>query len=163
MNSKLFQLKLDVPGQLGERTVWGDPTKVPGVRDVLFAHLELHDWHGDCLVKASPVYIITSEAYAALEAAHVTGISAQRMEISVGEPYEFSNSPPSATLPQVVRLLPTGRTEADRRRPKVRSWSGHDVSDSNIGLVVTQRALEVLRTFGLERAIARPLALDAID
>lgn len=156
----LYQLHLDVPGELGEQTVWESPTPAHphGPCGVVFVHLELHDWRGDCAVEASPAYMVTADLLGAIRANNLTGAAVQEMETTLGEPYAYSGSPPPESLPKLHRLLPEGRVRADDRKPIVYEWSGHDFSEGNTGLVVSERALELLRSFGLKHATVRPVS-----
>lgn len=159
---RLYQLHLDVPGELGEQTVWESPTpEYPhGPCGVVFVHLELHDWRGGCVVEASPAYMITAGLLDAIRASNLTGAAVQEMKTTIGEPYAQSGSPPPGSLPKLYRLLPEGQVRADDRKPIVYEWSGQDFSEGNIGLVVSERALELLRRFGLNYATARPVNFD---
>jgi hypothetical protein len=159
MATTLYQLRPDVPGELGSKTVWElpSPERPHGPTGVLHVEYELYHWYGDCLIKASPIYAVTEPVAQALRAARLTGFELESMEVSFAGPYASSGSPPPAAVPRLLRLLATGKLKAEPRRPLVLEWDGQDLSESNVGLVVTARALSIFQEHGLTRCVVRPL------
>jgi hypothetical protein len=159
MKTTLYQLRPFVAGILGRQTVWAKPTreKPHGPCDVRSAHYEFEEWHGDCLISAAPVYAVTVETVGRLKSAGITGYSTEPMKMSFSAIYTQSGSPPQGAVPPFLRLLPLGKVRADPRRPLVLEWTGEDICDGNVGLVVTQKALDILRACGLHGSIIRPV------
>lgn len=159
MRTILYELRPDVAGELGPRTVWEKPRpeRPHGPCGVLHAEYAFYHWYGDCLLTAHPVYLATDPVVSAMKDLGVTGFLTESANISFAAPYSVSGSPAPDEVPRFVRLVVSGRLQADPRRPIVHAWDGQDLSDGNIGLVVTGRTLEILRQHGLSHCVVRPV------
>lgn len=133
-------LEPEVAGGLGERTVMDPAVHPPRVERL---HYEVRGWLGDDLVESTPCFLISRDAARALVRAGCTGFGLAHAEIT---------------------LQPEACVAVDRRITTFR-WmqpgdvAGHDdvALDQTASLVVSDRALEVLRRFRLEHCTVRAL------
>ena len=129
-----YLLSPDVAGGLGPRTRM-DTSSHPPV--VAFLHFEVEGWGGDVLLESFPCFIIDPAAAAALGEAGLSGFDVADCEVSKAEGTD------GVAADEVLAfrwLRPTGVPGRD------------DVAvDATASLVVSDRALEVLRRFPLER------------
>ena len=130
-----FIVEPEVAGELGAGTVFdrtGHTLKVTRLE------YEFFGWLGDAIVESTPCFIVTETLASAITEAGLTGVEFDELEVSVSsEGEEFIEEP----LPRWKWLRFTGK-------------AGHDDLGLNDGLrlVVSGRALEVLREHGLENA-----------
>lgn len=158
MHTPLYHLKLGVPGNLGKNTKWtNSPT---GERDITQVHIGFDETDIDPIFEIFPGYFVLESLASALRSAALTGLVLEETHVSWSE---FLSEARSSNLggppPQTFQLRPQGVAKADFRKPIVLSWSGQDVCRSNIGLIVTQRFIEILHSVGRGRCIVREMQL----
>jgi hypothetical protein len=135
-----FRLEPEVAGELGDGTVMDTSVHPPNVSSL---HYEITDWLGDHLLESYPVYLISEQLGHALTQSGL---------------HQFDLRDARVTLsPDAQELL------ADVDIPKFRWFvvtgtAGRDdigVTD-NTRLVVSDRALEVLRSYPLNNCDVEP-------
>ncbi|MCP3805056.1 hypothetical protein NLX83_37895 [Allokutzneria sp. A3M-2-11 16] len=130
-----FIVEPEVAGELGPRTVFDRAGHTLAVTRLEY---QFFGWLGDPIVESTPCFIVTEELSAAITAAGLTGATFDEVEVSVSpEGEEFIEGP----LPPWKWLRFTGE-------------ASHDDLGLNDGLrlVVSERALGVLREHGLSNA-----------
>lgn len=137
-----FVLQPEVAGGLGPKTVLDRSTHPPRVDDL---HYLFEGWLGDELLETFPCFIATEALWKSLEGAGLSGVRAGPVRVSASE--QYVEIYPERVLPPFVRLLVTGDPGRDDLGLK------HPAR-----LVVSRRALEVLRTGRLEQCGVEPFA-----
>jgi len=135
-----FFLEPEVAGTLGENTVLNASTHPPRVEKL---HFEFSGWLGDAILESFPCVIATLSASEALEQSGVTGIQLAELEVSTS--VGFRDMYPAREIPSFRWLKVQG--EAGR----------HDFGiAADLRVVVSEKALDVLRPFGIEHAVTEP-------
>lgn len=136
---KFFLVKPEVAGCLGSDTV-GDRTVHPPVVEQL--EYEFEDWLGDDVVSSVGVWVGTKRLQESLQAIGVTGLSFKPVHVIKARQFNQWN-PGGLKLPQFLWFDITGKAGMDDfgRSP-----------DHSYRVVVSQRALDVMKTFKLEFA-----------
>lgn len=111
---------------------------------VSYVHHVFDDWLGDAPLESFPVFIVTEQARRALVAAGVTGADFGALE--VGTSGLFDDIHPGRTLPEFAWLRVVGQAAKD-------DFGLH----TDHRLVISERALNMLRGLGLEHASVEPL------
>ena len=159
----LFFLEPEVAGNLGENTTYANLTAIRERRErpiVQHLHYECDVWLGNELLTATPCFIVTELLAADLLASDLSGVVFEDLEISTSEEYEDRHKfrPDMPQLPSFRRLIPAGKVVLDEATLTVSEWSGHDICVSvSDALVVTDRALEVLKRHALAYCDVHPL------
>lgn len=131
-----FEIEPEVPGSLGPGTVY-DRTVKP--LTVTHLHFIVHDWLGDCIVTASPVFLIVPETAAKLQDAGFSGFRLADAQVTAHEQFHIFN--PGGHPPELRWLLVEGKPGVD------------DLGIAELGeLVVSEAVLEVLRADGINQA-----------
>jgi hypothetical protein len=131
-----YDLDPEVPGEIGNYSNL-DLLQYPVAGGQL--QYTFHGWLGDCLVTSTPLFLITMEAGKELAGLSVTGCSLATAVVSVSE--EFEELHPGLKLPEFAWLKVGGEVGVD------------DFALSRgLYLVVSERALAVLRRHGLDHA-----------
>jgi hypothetical protein len=128
-----YMLEPEVAGGLGPHTVMTTNVHPPQVEHL---HYEVEGWLGDELLESTPCFLISPEAAAALEQAGCTGLRTADAEVTI-----TPDAAPAvdSRVTGFLWLQPQGQPGRD------------DVAvDATASLVVSERALEVLRGFRLE-------------
>ena len=134
--AQFFQVDPEVAGGWGDNTIATVTTTTTIVHKL---HYEFEGWLGDCLLESVPCYIITEEAALAIERQSLTGIELDNVEISKSD--VFLQLQGDVELPKFKWLKITGiATKADFG------------CDNRFRLVLSERAVELLKSFGLENA-----------
>ena len=133
-------LEPEVAGGFGRRTVLDAGVHPPRVSRL---HYELESWLGGEIVTTFPVYVVTARLRDALEAASLSGIAFDTVEVTRSPTFEELY--PGRALPEFVWLKVTGRPGAD-----------DFAMSADHRLVVSDRALDVLRRFPLADAEITP-------
>ena len=132
-----FFLEPEVAGELGNGTVLDATVHPPLVSKLNY---QFSGWLGDVLLESFPCFIISVDAADALQKSSCTGLSFSEVETSTTP--EFSAMYPDRVLPKFRWL-------------QVKGCAGSDdfglASDHR--LVVSRRALEKLRPFGIDHAL----------
>lgn len=123
---------------------WGKNTKFvrePGrPTSVTHLHYELEAWPVDDLLESTPCFVVTASLASSIIDATLTGVEFRDIEITKSESLE--QRVPRCTLPQYVWLSITGEPGRDDFGVL-----------PNLRLVVSERALMVLRRYRLVNAI----------
>lgn len=137
---KYYLLQPEVAGGFGENTVID---RSSGKMVVLKLHYVFDGWLGDVLLTSSPCLIATEDAMRKLQSIGATGVRFDEVEVTTSD--LFQELYPNRQLPRFVWLQINGRP-------------GHD--DFGVGrqygVVVSERALEVLKSLGIANAIIKP-------
>jgi hypothetical protein len=132
-----FFLEPEVAGELGKGTMLDTTVHPPLVSKLVY---QFSGWLGDVLLESFPCFIISDDTAAALEKDSFTGLSFSEVETSTTS--EFNTIYPDCILPKFRWL-------------QVRGLAGNDdfglASDHR--LVVSEKALEKLRQFGISHAL----------
>ncbi|WP_144300382.1 hypothetical protein [Stackebrandtia nassauensis] len=131
-------LKPEVPGEFGDNIDLDTSVHPPRVS---VFHLSITDWLGDELLESFPCFAVTTALADKLTDAELTGFALADMEVTMSEEaYELMGD--DAETPQLKWLQITGRP-------------GHDDfgQTAKAHLVVSDRALETLRTHTLEHCV----------
>lgn len=137
---RYFNVRPEAAGELGENSVI-DPSVHPPRVDKL--HYEFDVWPEDGLLETYPCLIVPTAVAQALRTANITGVEYRAMEISATE--ELRALFPDRALPTFVWLHVTG------------DGGGDDFGfGPDLGFVISERALEIIRPFGLRYAKINP-------
>lgn len=134
---KYYGLEPEVAGGWGKSTVFD---RIPGKGT--FVHklnYEFDGWLGDELLESSACFIVTQRMACEIEKAKLTGVQFDNVEITTSG--EFQDRHPNRQLPKFLWLKPVGKL-------------GHDdfVLGSDLRLIVSERALELLKQVGILHA-----------
>lgn len=129
---KYFVVYPDVAGGLGPRTEM-DYTVIPP--RVTKLHYEIEGWDGDVLISSVDTFLITKKAAKALTSAGLTGLVFEKARVTRG--YVFKEFFPGKTIPSFIWLKPVGTAGID------------DFAVSNRHLIISERALEILKQLGI--------------
>jgi len=140
---KYFSVEPEIAGGWGHNTVY---TRAVGKRaQVHKLHCEFDQWLGDQLVETGACFIATARLARAIEAARLTGVSIDVVEITTSDLYRELF--PNRSLPNFVWLKIDGRPKCD----------DFGVAP-NLTLIVSERALALLRPVGvMDAATIMPL------
>lgn len=135
--TRYYKVRAEVAGNWAENS---DFVKIPGQPTrINRLHYAFQGWDGDCLLTAVPVYIGTEALARAVKAAGLTGVHFDEVEVS--KQYPFEELYPGHDLPKFSWFKIDGTPEKD---------------DFGLGemlrLVVSQRALDLLKDHGLNNA-----------
>jgi hypothetical protein len=133
---RYYEIRPEVAGGLAKGSVLDRSTHPPIVHKL---HYEFDGWLGDALLESFPCFVVTDHLAKALERSDLRGIRFSPVATSTSE--EFQEIYPGRQLP-------------DFRWMQVRGRAGEDDFGiaSDLVLVVSERALELLRRFGIEHA-----------
>jgi hypothetical protein len=136
-----YTIEPEVAGGWGEQTEF---TRKPGCPVVVHKlHYEFDGWLGDELLESTPCFIVTERMLTNLQQARLTGFNVHELLVSKSD--QFDELHPDRTLPPFVWLEIVGEPGAD------------DFGISPDGrLVVSDRALTVLREIGIANAGVEP-------
>ena len=134
---KYYQIEPEVAGGIGEHSVID---RSSGKMIVSKLHYEFDGWLGDALLTSCPCFIVTESAKKKLQSIGFTGIRFDEVEVTTSE--FFQDRYPNRQLPKFVWLQVVGKPGED---------------DFGIGqaygLVISERALEVLKGLGVSNAL----------
>ena len=137
---RYFSVEPEVAGGIGERTILDVSVHPPIVSKL---HYEIEGWPEDAILEGFPVFIVTEAVKRGLIESRLTGAAFAEAEVTTSE--NFREFYPDRQLPPFVWLKPIGRAGRD------------DFGTTSKGyLVVSERALDVLRKFGIENALVSP-------
>jgi hypothetical protein len=133
-----FYVEPEVAGSLGPATDLDTSTHPPVVRRLEY---RMEGWLGDCLLESFPVFVVTEEARRAIEAAGLSGAAFDAVTITVSPDFMSAKAKDGA-LPAFAWLKPA---------------KDGDVATAPDGrLLLSQRALDVLKPLGLANAEIEP-------
>jgi hypothetical protein len=143
-----YRVEPAVPGGLGRRTVMSRETHPPIVSHL---HYEFDDWPDDDLNTAFPCFIVKERLAAALSKSGFTGFELRDLETSISGQFRDWYGPAKSRralgkspLPKFQWLVLSGEPGRD------------DFAPDAIGdLIVSQRALELLKSFTLDDCIVK--------
>lgn len=131
-----FEIEPEVPGSLGPDTVHDRTVTPPRISQL---HFVVHDWLGDCIVTADPVFLVVPDTAAKLVAAGFGGFRLADARVTAHEQFHIFN--PGGRPPSLRWLLVHGEPGVD------------DVGLTEFDeLVVSAAVLEVLRADGIGQA-----------
>ena len=131
-----YTLKPEVAGGWGRDTE-ADTTKHPPVINRL--HYEFQGWLGDDIVESFRVFVVSRRLAEAIEQAGLTGASFNDVKVTKDAQFERFFPDVASSLPQWRWLRPTGQPHLSD------FWL-----QSNARLVVSERALKVIRAFTID-------------
>jgi hypothetical protein len=135
-----YALEPEVAGHLGDHAIVDRSVHPPLVKRV---HYEFDGWLGDDLLEAFPCFIVTRALGQRLAAAGLTGFTLDDAEVSMSDLFEEVH--PDRELPGFAWLKVLGRPGTD------------DLGLSlDHRLVLSQRALDVLKPFKVEHCDIEP-------
>jgi hypothetical protein len=135
-----YLLSPEVAGGFGKNTLM-DRTHHPP--EVTRLHYEFEGWLGDELLESFPCFIVTQSLAQAIADAALSGVEFRHVEVTTSD--QFRELYPSQDLPEFVWLGVVGTPGQD------------DFGlDKTSRLVVSEAALEVLRTRKLENCEITP-------
>lgn len=131
-----FYVDPEVAGGLGTNTVLDRQVLPPSVTQL---HYNFDGWLGDALVQSFPCFVATTKVREGLESIGATGVAFADLEVTASE--EFRELYPGRILPRFFWLKVSGSPACD------------DFGiDTTHRLVVSDRALQVLREAGIDHA-----------
>ncbi len=137
-----FYVEPEVAGGLGENTLLDSSTHPPVVRHL---HYQFDGWLGDSLLESFPCFIVTQDAQLTMSRLGFSGLEFGPVEVTRSE--QFNELHPDLPLPMFVWFKPIGRLGID------------DFSTAIDGrLIVSDRALEALKSTGLSNAFITPMS-----
>ena len=132
---KFYRLEPEVAGGIGPDTVMDRSVVPPRVEQL---HYVFDGWLGDGLLETFPCYIVTESLAREIQHLNLTG--AQLGNVKITKSSQFEELYPTQSLPKFMWL-------------KIFGTAGKD--DFGISqdyrLIVSERALNVLKSFGLSR------------
>jgi hypothetical protein len=134
---KYFYIEPEVAGGLGHNVVMDRSVHPPIVSGL---HYEFDGWLGDVLLESFPCFIVTEGAKKDLQSVGLTGLRFDEVEVTTSE--FFQERYPNRQLPKFVWLQIVGKPGQD------------DFGIAkDLRLVISERALEVLRGLGISNAL----------
>ncbi|MGA2224073.1 MAG: hypothetical protein ABSH41_06505 [Syntrophobacteraceae bacterium] len=137
---KYYQIEPEVAGGIGEHS---EIDRSSGKMVVRKLHYEFDGWGGDELLESTPCFIVSERLAHEIERAQLTGISFDDVEVTKSD--QFEELYPNRQLPKFVWLQIDGKPGQDD------FGIGKDP-----GLVISERALEVLKGLGISNALVTP-------
>jgi hypothetical protein len=148
---KYFNLEPEVAGGVGKGTEMDRRFHPPIVRNL---HYEFDVWLGDALLEGFPCFIATKPAADKIAATGLSGVSLGPVEVTTSG--LFQDMYPNRKLPKFVWLKIDGAPGHDDFgvAEGFRITGSEKPLDSRrFGLVVSERALILLRGLGIEHAL----------
>jgi hypothetical protein len=135
-----YQLEPEVAGGIGEHSVID---RSSGKMVVCKLHYEFDGWGGDELLESTPCFIVSERLAHEIERAQLTGVSFDEVEVTTSD--QFRMLYPNRQIPKFTWL-------------KVEGEAGRDDFGIPPGLllVVSKRAYDLLKTFGVSNALVTP-------
>jgi hypothetical protein len=106
--TQYFIIEPEVAGGLGPHTEMDRSVHPPIVTKL---HYVFDGWLGDEILETFPCHIVTRRLADRLSAANMSGVAFSSVEVSVSE--EFEDVHPDVSLPEFVRLVPSGVAGVD--------------------------------------------------
>jgi len=136
-----FLLEPEVAGELGDGTVMDTSVHPPVVSRLQYV---IQDWLGDEILESTPCFVVTEHLAGLIEAAGLSGYRLAGAEVVLGEDAEELADGP-IDLPKFQWLQLPGSAGTDDFG-----------ASSNGSLVVSERALDVLRQGALNNCDIEP-------
>lgn len=135
---KFYFIEPEVAGGFGKNTVF---ERTPGRPTVVHKlHYEFDGWLGDELLESTPCFIISERMAHEIGKRNLLGVKFDEVEVTTSG--EFQDLHPERQLPKFFWLRVEGRAGQE---------DFGIASDAR--LVVSDRAIEVLRVFGISQAL----------
>ena len=131
-----FRVEPEVAGGMGPNTELDSSTHPPIVKKL---HYVFEGWLGDELLETFPCFVVTADLGRRLEQAGLSGF--ELADVEIGQSPEFGEMYPGRVLPEFRWLRLRGLAHRD-----------DFAADAGGRLVVSRRALDVLRAGALEHA-----------
>jgi hypothetical protein len=139
MSTTYYFVEPELAGGLGKHTVMDRSTHPPRVDRL---HYDFDGWPDDVLLESFPCFIVTESARSGIEAAQLTGVRFDQVEVTASE--DFKERHPNRQLPPFLWM----RVEGKARQ--------NDFGTAPDGiLVVSGKALGVLQSLGIDHAVVR--------
>lgn len=131
-----YVVEPEVAGGFGDRTIidWSS-----GKMEVKKLHYQFDGWLGDELLESTPCFIVSERLAHEIGLKQLTGVTFADVEVTVSD--EFNELYPNQPLPKFVWLKLEGEPEKDD------FWL-----TSDLNLVVSERAILVLKDIGISHA-----------
>jgi hypothetical protein len=147
----MFRLSPEVAGQIGEKSVILNRQEREAGSDappkISLLEYVFDGWLGDDLIEAWPCFLLTRRVHDAILTSNLTGVEFKTPILSKSQ--LFLDLHPSKVLPDFDWIVPLGRV-ATNDSMTFCNWTSHDFClNQRNDLVVTDRALSVLRKFSL--------------
>jgi hypothetical protein len=133
---RYYNVQPEVAGHWGKNTVVDRSVNPPEIRKL---HYIFDDWSRDPLLESYPCFIVVVELSQAIERARLTGVRFASVETSASQ--QLTRVAPGFRLPEFRWMQVLGRPGED----------DFGISKDRI-LVASERALELLRRFGMSHA-----------
>lgn len=149
----MFRLEPEVAGEIGENS----KIKYEGgmLSEVEFLHYEFAGWLGDELLTSYPCFIVSENIVDDILKSNLKGYRFEDIEISTSD--EFKEMYPNRTIPNFKRLIPLGKVIVSDE--KIVQFSDDDFClEDNVELVVSYKALEILKRHKMEYCEITPLS-----
>ena len=137
---KYYQIEPEVAGGIGEHS---EIDRSSGKMVVRKLHYYFDGWLGDVLLESCPCFIVTEAAKKKLQSIGATGIKFDKVEVTTSA--FFQDRYPNRQLPKFVWLQIDGKPGQD----------DFGIAPSP-GLVISERALVVLKGLGISNALVTP-------
>jgi hypothetical protein len=147
---KYFFLEPEVAGGVGERIVMDLKFHPPVVTRLVY---EVDGWLGDALLEGFPCWIATEAAAEGIRSAQLTGVAFGEVEVTRSD--QFNAMYPDRAMPRFVWLKIHGTPGNDDFGIPQESFvaaPGCLPTDWDFRLVVSERALNILKPYGIEHA-----------
>ncbi len=138
---RYYRLEPEVAGGFGEDTIID---RSSGKMVVEKLHYELDGWLGDDLLESTPCFIASERLAREIATSQLTGVYFDSAKVTQSD--QFKELYPNREIPMFVWM-------------KVKGKAGRDDFGIAPGLtlVVSERAYDLLKTFGVSHAVVRPL------
>jgi hypothetical protein len=137
---KYYHLEPEVAGGFGARTVID---RSSGKMVVQKLHYQFDGWLGDDILESTPCFIVSESLAREIDRQQLTGIKFDEVEVTTSD--QFKELYQNRQIPKFVWLKVEGHAERDDFGMA-----------SGLRLIVSERALEVLRRFGVSNALVVP-------
>jgi hypothetical protein len=134
---RYYFIEPEVAGGLGPNTI-ADKSVHPPL--VTYLNYQFDGWLGDAILESYPVFIIVEDAKSALLRNSITGVRLDEVEVTTSE--QFKDIYPDKKLPRFAWLQIIGRAGED----------DFGIAADN-RLVISERALDVLKQFNISHAV----------
>lgn len=150
---EMFRLEPEVAGEIGENSIISYERGM--IKDVKFLNYEFTGWLGDELLTSHPCFIVSENIVEDILKSNLKGYKFEDVEISVSD--EFKEIYPNKCIPNFKRLISLEKVVVCDE--KIIQSSGDDFClEDNVELVVSYKALEMLKRHKIEYCEITPLS-----
>ena len=137
---KYYQIEPEVAGEIGEHSVIDRSSGKMIVRKL---HYQFDGWLGDELLESTPCFIVSERLAREIERAQLTGTSFDYVEVTKSD--QFMELYPNRQIPKFIWFKVDGEAGRD-----------HFGMAPGLQLVVSKRAHDLLKAFGISNALVTP-------